>query len=240
MRKKVEWAIFLIVAAALIIIFALGLVPNSVEWPWLIALVLLGYLVVISLLKLNWGFFIPLSLIPYTCIRAGLITQDMELYPYVEKLTPWPLLIAAILLTIAFSILFKRKKRVSQVSNMDGKEHYESCEDGEHARLDNHFGSTTKYVNSDNLKRGTVDNAFGQANIYFDNAMLSPEGANIKVENSFGETNVYLPAAWRTQLIRDAAFGSVQEHGFSTASEQSPLVVIRVDNSFGEVNIYHN
>lgn len=239
MRKKIEWAVVLIIAAALILINALGIFPE-VAWTWILVLVFLTFLTLRALFKKDWVFLVPLSLIPCGCLKAGLIPENTVLYEYIDNLTPWPLLIAAILLTIAFNVLFGHAKVSVKYNGKDVDGHVESFEDGETIKLDNCFGSTSKYVNSNNMRRAVIDNSFGQASIYFDNAILSPDGALIDVDTSFGEVNIYIPSTWRTDIKRDAAFGGVKEHGTANADMDAPLVRIDVDCSFGEVNIYHN
>lgn len=241
MKKKIGWAIILILIAAIVIMNALGIMEN-VAWTWIIVLALLAYWMIRKLIKLDWEFLIPLSIAPWACIKADLIPTDTAVYEYLDQLTPWPLLIAGVLLAIAFNIIFK-KSSVSFRVRHNGKEvngRMESFEDGESVTLDNCFGDTSKYVNSNNMRKATIDNAFGQATVYFDNAILDPSGATITIDNSFGQTNVYLPATWRTEIKRETAFGYVKEHGMGNADADAPLVFITADNSFGEIDIFHN
>ncbi len=52
----------------------------------------------------------------------------------------------------------------------------------------NSFGTTTKYVNSNNLEC-----SFGEMKVYFDNAVVQNKSVEICVDVSFGSVELYIP-----------------------------------------------
>ena len=98
--------------------------------------------------------------------------------------------------------------------------------------------TTSKYVNSDAFSTASFENAFGSANVYFDNAIIAGGRADVEVENAFGQMNLYFPSTWRLQLNDDATFGSVKVYGGSSLVPDAPLVVMKAETAFGNINIY--
>lgn len=139
-------------------------------------------------------------------------------------------------------MLFKncRKKKDSCV--FENADHFttsyeENNSDGEKVKVENIFGSVSKYVNSDCFQKAKISNSFGECNVFFNNAILAGSSASIKVENSFGSTNVYLPSTWRIVTRQDTSFGNINIKGQGSTVEGAPTIELTLSSSFGEINI---
>jgi len=98
--KKMYWAIYLVIAAAIILLNALDVFPERLNLLSLIVAVLMGGVVVASLINLNfYGVFIPLSVI------GILFAEELR----ITAITPVPIIVIAILLSVAMQIFFKKK-----------------------------------------------------------------------------------------------------------------------------------
>lgn len=239
--KKIAWAVVLLLLAAVVILNAAGLLPKvSILGGFFLAVLL--FMVVEGIAKVKWGeIFIPLSLMPYVMLRAGYLDMlgvPEDAIQLIDDITPWPLLLAAILLSIAFGMLFGKNK--FHKGNKFAEAVEEFSQDDDKVSMSNSFGETSKYVNSTNFKKASINNSFGQTKVYFNNTIINKEGAVIDVDNSFGQTNIYLPSTWRVEVRRDNAFGSVKEYGRPNADMDAPLVVVNADTSFGEIDIFYN
>ncbi|WP_260469345.1 hypothetical protein, partial [Streptococcus sanguinis] len=108
--------------------------------------------------------------------------------------------LAGILASIGIGLIFKPKR-------IWGIYH------GQNARRvingDINFGSGTRYINSDDFTYETLDCAFGNATVYFDNATIKGNSATFDIDVSFGNATLYVPSNWHVELDVDNAFGTV-------------------------------
>ena len=148
-KGKVIWALLFIGIAVLILAGGLGVIPEVSGK--LIAAVLLGAVAIVSLWELSfWGLFFSLAII-------GILYAPQL---HIEAITPVPVLGAAALLSIGFSMLFgkqasqrrveRARKRHSNFSDQHFKsDHYQNGQ-GQQV-YDTAFGETTDQVNGEML-----------------------------------------------------------------------------------------
>lgn len=228
----------LIVIAVAMMGSAMGLIPN-VPWFRLLISIIFVAGAIKSLLKLD--FF-------GTLFSASIVAWIFEEELKIEHLAPFPLVVAAILLGIGLNMIFKRRQRLVTIGYEDGHGRYvegnvdevrkEEWQDGRTVVLENLFNSTSKYVNSTSFSSAKLENTFGSANVYFDNATVYNGEATIDLENSFGKMNIYLPSKWRAQIHQESAFGHVRIYGEPNRDMAAPLVIINAESNFGELNIF--
>lgn len=253
-KGKVIWALLFIGIAVVILAGGLGVIPEVSGK--LIAAVLLGVVAVGSLWELwFWGLFFSLAVI-------GILYAPQL---HIESITPWPILGAAALLSIGFSMLFgkqasqRRTERARKRHGNFADQHFKSAHyqngqgqqvydtafgetneqvKGEMLFFKNSFGATSKYVNTDNFRSAVLQNSFGEMKVYFDNAMMQQETATIDVSNSFGETQIFLPKEWKVENQISSMLGSVSEQNMHQPSE-GHTVILTGSVSMGEVQIIY-
>lgn len=185
------------------------------------------------------------------CLSLGIIAWLFDKELGIQHLTPFPLLAAVVLLGIGLDMIFAKKQRIVHVIHTDGKwetkaeekarekeEYYEQWQDGRKIVLENVFNSTSKYVSTSAFDQANLENVFGSVNIYFNNAVIANERANVRVENVFGRTNLYFPKTWRADINQEAVFGRINIIGEPNYDMSAPCVVMNVETVFGDVNIY--
>ena len=168
----------------------------------------------------------------------ALIACQYDEYIGIEELTPWPVLLAAVLLSIGFSMIFKKRRRVIHDGSsvvFDSVDIDE--EDGNTICVKNTFSETSKYVNSNDFTSGDIKNTFGETRVYFNNAVLANGRATLYVDNTFGETCIYIPRTWRLDLKKNNSFGDIAVRGNGNNDMDAPLITIDAKNSFGEICI---
>lgn len=227
---KIAWGVFFILAAVYLI------VSRVVELPQIgvvkvILTLFLAWLFIHGLWNVNfWEILFPIA---FLCI---LFEKELG----ITQLTPGPVLGAALLGSIGLSMVFKKKKKnswsYSSGASMSASAG-EQCS-GEHIRIENNFGSSIKYVNSDNFCNAELENSFGAMTVYFDNAIIQGGMAYINISNSFGETVLYIPKEWNTVNYLDHSFGAINEVGKSVGSSAATLN-LRGDTSFGHIEIHY-
>lgn len=232
-KKNYYWGGIFILIALYIIVSRLGLFPK-IPVMTIIFTVLFAAWALKGLFTLSsFDFFIPVG-----CL--GIMYDDKL---GIEAITPWTWWFAIILLAIGFDMILKNVKKSRQHSSKNGHRNHsgnvEDIQDGDTIRVKNMFSDISKYVNSTTFTGADIENSFGQANVYFNNAIM-PAGVNgqINISNLFGETNVYIPRTWRVEVKPSSVFGNVKIHGQGNYDMDAHFLVIKADCSFGEINIY--
>lgn len=230
--KNIFWGIFLIAAAAFIIVGSFGCFGDVSGWTIAFSMLLLAWFVR-SLLKLQWGGIL------FSLAFAAILFDELL---GIQAITPWPVLGAALLGTIGLNMIFKKKHKEKDVyiGHKYGNANVvdeQTCDD-ETFRCEVAFGSSVKYVNSKSLKRAYLENAFGSLVAYFDTAQLYNGEAVVSVENSFGKMTLYIPREWNTIVNVDKAFGNVSEIGRPTG-ESGNRLYIEGESSFGQLEIQY-
>lgn len=227
---KIFWGIFFILAAIYIVVSRIYALPEIGVFS-IVLTVFFIWLFINGIRKRN--FYEILFSIAFVCC---IYSKPLG----IEELTPWPVLGTALLGSIGLSMIFGRKNTWCWNSN-DKKSFKASSNEqcnGEHIRCENNFGSSIKYINSDNFCNAELENNFGSLTVYFDNAVIQNGTAYVNIDNNFGETNLYIPKVWRVESDLDRSFGSVNEVGRWEGSSNNTLY-IHGDASFGSITIYY-
>lgn len=226
--RNVLWGLFFIAAGGLIIANQLGYLAGIGLFSLIVTIILIP-VIVKSAMHLNfWGILFPFALLGIVYAEPLGITA----------LTPWPILAVALFGSIGLSLIF-------------GKTNYHHCSyhnenfdqvinepDGDTIELGVKFGSSIKYVNADDFKRGDFGCSFGAMKVYFDNAKLNPAGAEINIDVSFGALELYIPKSWNVANKLSTSFGGVEEKNRNYNAEGS-TVILNGRVSFSGVEIIY-
>ena len=101
------------------------------------------------------------------------------------------------------------------------------------------FGSTIKYVNSKNFKRAFVNCSFGATKMYFDNAVILNDEAEINIEASFCGIELYIPHEWQVLDEMDHIMGGVEEKNPQRHSINGPKVRLKGNMKFSGIEIIY-
>ena len=226
------WGVFFVLAA--IFVIASQLTSFTVIGFWSIAAtVLLAAIFIQSLVKLNFfGVFLSLAL------TYMIFQHPLDLY----LISPWLLLLAAVLVSIGFHIIFRRQTKCQY------EHRHEYHDDGEYRTIEDvdgnnpsvklSFGSSIKYIHADALKSGRFTCSFGSVSVYFDQAQLDPGGAELYLDCSFGELKLYFPKDWRIVDKLSSSLGSVRNDIKKTSDTDGfPAVTLTGGVSLGSIEI---
>lgn len=250
-RKNVFWGILFLLGACAVIAGQLGFLEGIGFWSILFSLVLAAVLIR-GIVRRSWGMI--LFSIAFLCIVNERLLG-------IEKLTPWPLLGAALLGTIGLNLLFPRRswKHINlhrigmkngrpvsgdadgSASTDAGDSEYEIHigDDGaESIRCEVNFHSCVKYLQSSALQHVHLENSFGSLAIYFTDSTLWQHRGGVDVEVSFGTTELYIPASWHVVCNVSSSFGGVNEHGRPALASEDVLTITG-DVSFGSLEIHY-
>lgn len=239
-KRNIAGGLALILLAVYWVVNGLGLIPD-VPWFRIICSFFLVWAGLRGLIKRD--FF---SGVMSLCLVAWLWESYIPMET-VREMIPWPLLGAGALLGIGLNMIFKREKTIHVQYQSDDGEWKEGTiddvkttewTDGRHVKLENNFGSVSKYVKADAFSTADIENNFGSTNVYFNNAVIANGEAKISIENNFGETNVYFPRNWRVRVTEHQAFGSIKTFGAPNNDMDAPLAIVDAECNFGMVRIY--
>lgn len=241
-KKSILWGIVFVLAGVYLLISQLGIVPQ-LPFFTVVFTVVFVYTAVQGIFKKSFTA---------TLVSVALLGCVYDEYLNIEAITPWPLIIAAVLVGIGLDMIFKNvfhKKDTYKVNvnfcngsghngNCTNPGHIENIQDGEVVKVSNSFGAISKYINSGIFKEAKIKNSFGSCNVYFNNAIMKENRAMVKAQNSFGEINLYFPKTWRIEAKQNASFGDIKFHGMASVSPDSPCVYLDAECGFGDINIY--
>ena len=207
-KGKVIWALLFIGIAVVILAGGLGVLPEVSGK--LIAAVLLGVVAIGSLWELSfWGLFFSLAII-------GILYAPQL---HIESITPVPILGAAALLSIGFSMLFG--KQASQRRTERARKRHSNFAD-QHFKSDHYQNGQGQQV---------YDTSFGETTEQVKGEMLF-------FKNSFGETQIFLPKEWRVENQIGSMMGNVSEQNMHQP-DGGHTVILTGSVSMGEVHIIY-
>ncbi len=230
-HKKWFWGIFFLLAAVFVIACQTGSFLH-IGFLSILATILLAGLLIQSIADRSFfGAFLSAALL-------YLIYQKPLGFPV---LSFWILLLAAVLASIGCHILFRNHWnihsgcRCSDIFEAGSSENL----DGNHVYARTRFGESSKYLHSQNLQKGDFEVSFGEMQLYFDQAQISPEGAEIQLSCSFGAMKLYIPRQWHVVNRLKAGFGAVDAGSSAFSPDGSaPTLTVTGNASFGSIEIH--
>ena len=207
-NSQILWGIALIVIAILAILGKLGYLGEVS----VISIILTIFFVVIIVKSIH-----PVSFpgILFSLAFLGII-YDRQLG--IEKLTPWTLLLAALLGSIGLSLIF-----YSHDHRYNGKRHFDfgdhntddvviDKQDESMVHMNVSFGAATKYINSDDFKYAELDCRLGALVVYFTNAVIKDGKAEINLNAELSGIELYFPKEWNIINNLDCIIGGVDSN----------------------------
>lgn len=225
-KDNVFWGVILILAAVYIIINSLGFMPD-VSVVRLGVAVICGVVFFKSLAGLEFGGML-------FSLAVLLILFDEQLG--ITALTPWPVLMAALLGSIGLNMIFGSRKL--KKSNHGPTEYKEAdYVSGDEIQISGMFGAYKKTVSSDDFTKASVNCRFGGMEISFDDAVIQGGQAVVQLDISFSGVEFYIPQSWKVENHTEGKFGGFHEHR-SHSSNDGPTIVFEGNVTFSGVEIY--
>ncbi len=209
-----------ILGAIFMIVSKLGYFPDINAFS-LILTVLLVIIIIKSIIRLNFtGILFPIAFI---CI-----IYDKELG--ITSITPWTVLMAALLANIGISMVFHKKNKWLYTNYVHSHEDYKfekiDVEDQSHVIFNNSFGASIKYINTDNFEQAEFNCSFGAMKVYFDNANMRNNNAVVKINASFSGIELYIPKTWSVYDKTNVALGAVSEKNKNDKTTTHTLTLV--------------
>lgn len=231
-KKDIFWGIVCITLAVLVIISEMGWIQGIGFWTVAFT-VLFGASLVKGIIKID--FTQILFSVAFLCIVWDDVLR-------ITQLTPWPVLLAALLGSVGLNKLFgkdegeyEKKYYESYEYKKDGKTTVEQ-DNSENVKCSVSFGSVVKYINSEDLKTVHISADFASASIYLDNAAVPSGEVVVKVHSSFSGIQIFVPRDWNVVNKVDCSFSGIKEENSKTGVNAVNVVLVGSVN-FGGVTV---
>ena len=228
--RKWFWGAFFMLSAIFVVA---SQVTDFVEiglWSILGAILLIA-LCIYSIPHRNFfGIFIPLALL------YELFWQPL----HGAYISIWALLTAAVMAAIGCSCLFHKHPPEWRKKMEKGHHLHSVCDttDDNHPCAQVNFGASTQYLHATALQTGQFTVSFGALEVYFDQAFLSENGAEVYVDCRFGSIEMYIPRTWQVKSQVQATLGSAAIDD-NPANSETPTLLISGNVSFGSVEVHY-
>lgn len=227
-KEKIFWGLFFILAGIFLIVSRLGYFTEINIFSLVLTIFMVACMIK-SVRHLNFaGILFPAA---FLCIIYDEVLG-------ITQITPWPVLGAALFASIGLSIIFHNRYHLGHFKH---EEHFTEVidqDDGKSFHFETTFGSSIKYVNSDDFSQANLSCSFGAMKIYFDNAIIQNDNAVIRLDVSFAGVELYIPKAWNVINKVDSTFGAVDEKN-RNQSTGVPCVTLTGSASFSGVTIIY-
>ena len=178
------WGLVLILTAVILVMDGLGVSFGSTVTVWhIIAGILAVAWLICEIVKFRFtNVFFPLAFL--FIIFEGTIAAAIG-RPGENLISNWIVLLAALLLTIAFKFISRPKHVVS----VNGKQY--SIGDG------GKIGSQTVYLDGSDLSGAVITEHLGTTKVYISNKEAYTGGGRITVRENLGSVTIFVPSEWK-------------------------------------------
>lgn len=241
--KHILVGLLFIGIGALIICRAAGLLPELEAvniWNVLLAALLIPVFVEGFVHLIFSCIFFPLA------IWAIIFSEQLG----IERFTPWPVLGAALFLSIGCSLLVPRN--IKWFNNMwNGDDAFTKHPDTENwtsenveptegdLKMNTRFAGSTRYINSEDFRSCDITCSFGGTKVYFDKAVIQGHSATVKLNAEFAGVDLYVPKEWTVKNLVRCKMGGIEEKGVKDSAKSGKFLVLTGDTSFSGVTIHY-
>ena len=231
---NVFWGLLLVLVAVFLIVNQLGFLEDINVFSIIFAIFWVSVLIE-GLTKRSFGKIL---------FSLAFLFMIFDEQLGIKGVSNWSVLAAALLGTIGFNMIFKRKKnchfgRINMHSeNHDTQNRGQNSLEGNHVFFRTVMGSAVKYVNSNNFESAFLESRFSEMKVFFEQALVQNGTANIELEVSFSDVELYFPKSWSVVNETNTVFGGLDENGRSD-STGTPVVTLTGNIKFSGVTIIY-
>lgn len=165
----------------------------------------------------------------------------------IENLTPWTLLLIALLGSIGLSLIFGHnhayhhehhhdyKHQGAGEGNIDNSEVINEPDDS-YVHQYTQLGGTTKYINTEDFKEADLECKFGGLTAYFNNAKVPGHTAKVHIYANFAGVELFFPKEWTVVDNLHCSLGGVS-YDNSPSPDGEVTIILDGEVSIGGVDI---
>jgi hypothetical protein len=155
----------------------------------------------------------------------------------------WKLIAAAALAFIGLNFLIPQGRRSCSRCNDSGGSKNQQRNIPVEGNNDNNpyinvnFSAVSRSLTADSLETVRLSCNFGSMEIFFNQAELSPNGANAFINCSFGDIQLFIPRHWQVIDKMSCTLAGVDIKSFAAPAENAPRLTLNGSVSFGGVEV---
>ena len=230
------WGVFLLLAAAFVLtnkyISFAGIGIGRI----VIAVIALAFIIQ-CLTRLHIApLVIPIAVL-YFIFKEPLIGFGLP------DIQTWKVIAAAALAFIGLNILLPRGRRSCNHSNDSCGSKDQQREIPTESNNDNNpyinvnFSAVSRSLTADSLETVRLSCNFGALEVFFNQAELSPNGANAFINCSFGGIQLFIPRHWQVIDNMSCTLAGVDIKSFAAPAENAPRLTLNGSVSLGGVEV---
>lgn len=227
-KDNIFWGVLFLLAAVYLLISGFGLMPDINIVKLLIAVICVVTFVK-SLCQLKFGGML---------FSAAILLIIFKTMLGITWLSPWTILLAALLGTIGLNMIFGSSVKKHHRENIKTGSVNSEYVSGDDIVISGMFNGYKKNITSDNFKRVKVDARFSGMEISFDDAVIQNGTAVVDLDVAFSSVELYVPSSWRIVNTTDALFAAFDEHRSSEDTSEGPTLLFEGKIRFGGVEVY--
>lgn len=227
-KDNVFWGVLFILAAVYIIINNFGFAPDVNVVKLVVAILCVVVFFKSLYHRVEFG-----GMLFSLAILAILFDDELG----ISAITPWPVLVAALLGSIGLSMIFGNHPRTHRRKGDMHSGMNESSVSGDQIVINGIFNGYKKNISSDHFTKADVSCKFCGMEISFDDVMIQDGSAVVNLELYFSGVEIYIPYSWKIVNNTDCVFGGFDEHRAGNG-EEGPTLVFEGNVRFSGVDIY--
>lgn len=153
-----------------------------------------------------------------------------------EKITPWPVLIAALLGTIALKMILPNQDKIMSYTNdVENSNHRE--ENPNFVQYSIFVGDGVKYITSKQLERVELRTFIGDMDVFLDKAEGAGDKVVVDIHEKIGDMNLYIPKTWKIENKMTSFIGDYYEDG-EEAEECTTVMELTGFSRIGDLRVH--
>ena len=159
------------------------------------------------------------------------------------EISTWKLIAAAVLAFIGLNFLIPQGRRSCNKYNDSGGSKDQQLNIPSEGNNDNNpyinvnFSAVSRTLNADSLETVRLSCNFGSMEIFFNQAGLSPNGADAFINCSFGGIQLFIPRHWQVIDKMNCTLAGVDIKSFAAPAENAPRLTLNGSVSFGGIEV---
>jgi len=228
--KNILWGLFFLGSGGLFILNEIGYLEYASPAKLIITL-LMVIAIIYNTFKLNFGgVFVPLAII------VVVFKDVLE----IDNISNMSIIAASVFISIGFHLIFSSSRKFGScisINSCNSKEFIKDVTDNEVVIINATFSEAIKYINTDNFKKAKITSSFAGVKVYFDNAKIKSDSAEININSSFSGVELFIPKEWNVVNNANVSLAGIDEKNKAVAT--GPTVVITGNISLAGVEIIY-
>lgn len=234
------WGIFFLAAAALVVVNQMGILTYKLGFWAVVGTIIFGLSLIDGLLNRR---------ITESVFSIAFILMIFADPLHIQRLVPWTILLAAVLISIGLGIIFRNRFHTVAYANKKIKNFRDkresisdniftdtvSNEDGAHVSIDQTLSDTSRYIHSKSLETIDVNAKMGEVNIYLDDAQAANDTVVMNLNVTMTDLNIYLPLSWQVESNMTPTLGDFEIDG--TSNGGGPTLIVQGRASMCDIDV---